>query len=897
MGYFEDALKRKPYTAPAPNMSTASGPVYAPPPNAVPTVEKSALLNFSSGIASGISSGAGEFAKAVVRAPFRAAQSVALDYLNPAGGSQITPQTSFEKLIFGREPVKAVSTQFKEAHETLKSGGYGKAAGPIAAVAAFGGVVLDLTPFGGSRKKLSEQLLKETTEEGAKLLLSKAGIADDLIKTYAPKFAKAKTTKEVEAGLKALEYTAKITNAATELAPTTIKKAAGILEPKLNIEASKQIATEAIDFAKKNPDSFLVGKQFRNKFTKELEGGPRLFKRIGESLRNGEISVDNLPGLAREYNLPQEEVAKLFEDAATYAGKTLRSLSKVEKELRALLPDIEITKRVPTLWERFKSNYLAVDNFRRSLLVTQLATAMRNAFTQAGRYTIGTATDAMNGVIGKVTGQAEAFTPFFEDIAAVVRKLSPGNSKKLQEVLKSYPLEHARLYNTPVSDVALSGKVSNLLNTFNRGQEYFYRNLILDAKLNAAAKRLGTQIDKLPVEDFKKAIDEALDWTFSKSPSRGSFGDAIMNMYKAMPPLTLVNPFPRFMANGLKFLYEFSPLGVMSLFKSETRAAIAAGDPTVISKAIIGTGLLSGALAVRANDKVAGEKWYEIKVGDKTLDMRPFAPFSTYLFFAEVMLRGGERISGSDWAQAAIGINRVAGTGLALIDLIGEKVDEQSVKNIVNNIVSSYIGGFTVPFGTIKDIIGNFDLEERTIKDAQQLPIFGRAISNIPFLQKVLPTKYSLFEDKPLERESPLLRQATGLTLTTKPFIQQELDRLGKDVGDLIPKTGILEANRILIKQTGVILDQFNDKIELSDNYKNLSDAEKLNLLGELISEAKSEAKGQVASDLAAVAYNELKKVSSDKRREVMKTLHNKGLLTDNILEYLLPMLEAQPLK
>lgn len=666
--------------------------------------------------------------------------------------------------------------------------------------------------------------------------------------------------------------------------------------PEIIVPETKAIIDEAIKFVKENPESSLVAKEFRNPRTKELIGPPRLFKRVGESIRNGEINVEELPELVKKYGLSSDETARIFEDAATYSGRTLQALSRVEKEIRALLPDIQLPERIPTLWERFKSGYLAVDNFRRGLLVTQLATAVRNAISQTGRYTLGTVTDGMNGVISKAIGKGEGFTPFFEDIAAILRKFRKGNVEKLEKVLKKNPIESSRIYNTPVGDVALTGKITNTLNAFNRGQEYFFRNLILDAKLNATAKVEGVKIEELGMNAVERAVDEALEWTFSKAPIRGSFGDAIMRTYRAMPPLTLINPFPRFMSNAVKFLYDYSPAGIMSLFNPKTRAAIAAGDYNTISKAVIGTSMLGGAIAIRANENLAGEKWYEIKVGDKRIDTRPFAPFSTYLFFAELMVNGSERISGSDWAQASIGINRVAGTGLALIDLVGQKVDAKNAKNVINGIVSSYIGGFTTPFVTVKDIIGNFRLEERTIKETKELPIIGGAIGNIPGLNELLPTKFSMFQDKPLEREAGLLRQLTGITLKTKSFIEKELDRMSKDIGDLIPKTGNLEANRIISKQTGVILDQFNDKIELSEKYKIVGDDEKLEFLKNLISEAKKEAKGEVASDLAGVVYNELKKVKGEKRKETIIQLKNRGLMTENILDYLTPMLEAQSL-
>lgn len=666
--------------------------------------------------------------------------------------------------------------------------------------------------------------------------------------------------------------------------------------PELKPEITNTIADEAIKFAQANPESSLVGKVFRDPMTKEQLGGPRLFKRIGEGIRNGEVGIEALPEIVKKYGVTAEETAKLFEDAATYSGRTLQALSRVEKELRTLLPDIQIAKREATIWEFIKSKYLAVDNFRRGLLVTQLATAARNAISQAGRYSIGAVTDGMNGVISKIGGKGDGLVPFFEDITAIFRKMKPGNTAKLLKVMQDYPLENARLFNTPVGDVALSGKITNTLNTLNRGQEYFFRNLVMDAKLHAASKLKGIPIEKLPIEDVARAVDEALEWTFAKSPGRGTFGGDYIRMYNAMPLMTLVNPFPRFMANAIKFLYEYSPAGIMSLIRPSARAAIAAGDYTAISKAIIGTSMLGAAITVRSNPNIAGEKWYEIKWGDKTIDTRPFAPFSTYLFLAEIMANGDDKITGPDWAQVAAGVNRVSGTGLVIIDLLGDNVDWAGFKNKTNNFLSTYLSGFTVPFVTLKDAIGQFRLEERTVKETRDIPIVGGAIGNIPGLNELLPTKYSLFEDAPLMRESPLLRQLSGITVTRKPFIQKELDRMGKEVGDLIPKTGNLEANRILTKQTGILLDGFNDALKNGKGYNKMSDDAKLELIKSLVSEAKKEAKGQVAADLATIVYNELKNAKKEDRATILKELYNKGLLTENIQEYLAPMLEAQPL-
>ena len=75
-----------------------------------------------------------------------------------------------------------------------------------------------------------------------------------------------------------------------------------------------------------------------------------------------------------------------------------------------------------------------------------------------------------------------------------------------------------------------------------------------------------------------------------------------------------------------------------------------------------------------------------------------------------------------------------------------------------------------------------------------------------------------------------------------------------------------------------------------------MGDEEKLEFIKQLVSEAKKEAKGEIDNDLAGVVYNEIKKAkSSEERKKVIENLGNRGLMTENIIDYLLLMLEAQP--
>lgn len=847
------------------------------------------------------------------------------------------PETEqrIQRIMFGDEPIKSLATRVAEGELKAKELGFGKSSLPVSFGVVAGLTLSDFLPGGKAAKEAAQIAVSKNADEIGKIL-KRLGVADeslpklskDLVNisdpgavgriiSEAPKGNVAKLSPEaikLQNEINAMEKELKrggpdyvslkrgILTKKDELGKLRAKEAftppkGTPTEPQFKVSESNKIADEAINIIKKDPESGLLG---RGQVVRDAQGnqvsGPRLFQRIGDALERGEVDINSLPDFVKAYGLNGEETAVLFKNAATYSGRTLQALSRVEKELRALLPDMPKVKVEPTAWQIFKSKWEAVDNFRRGLLVSQLATAMRNTISQGGRYSLEVVNDAFSGVINQMSGKEDAFGPMLEDVAAVFRRTNPENVKQIDQVLKNNPLESGRLFNTPVGDVAFGTKVTNVLNSVNRFQEFMYRNLILDAKLHILARQGKRKITELNSDEIARAVDQALEMTFSATPKQGTFFSDLYKAYRSMPFSTiLINPFPRFMMNSLKFIIDHSPLGLMSLFSAKTRAAIAAGNPEAISKAITGTLMLSAATVIRSNPNFGGEKWYEVKVGDKYVDMRPFAPFSTYLFIAELWTHP-ERLTGNDFAQGALAINRIAGTGLAVVDLFQNGTPEGTIK-FLKEFTGQYLGGYTVPFRTLSDALGQFRPEAAISRDTKSNPILGPAMSNIPGINEMLPEYPSLFQKEPFKREQPLLRQTTGITVKSKPYIQKEIDRLGLNTGDFLPKTGDPVINRILIKATGELLDPINSLIENSEKYQNASDDEKTELLKTLISGAKSRAKGVVAKNIAEVIYDELSGIDRLKRVDTMKKLKNKGLMTSNILDYLAPMLEANPLK
>ena len=168
------------------------------------------------GVAKTVIPAIAEFAKDIaIEAPARAAASLTLQ---AKGQKQFIPQTGFEKFLLGEEPVLSIEERIANAipvGELIGEKIAGKTGGKIgmglAPVVVIGSTILDLVPFGGTEKTLEESLLKTKTAEEAASLLSKAGVPEDLIKVYAPKFAEATKIEDVKSGLKSLENTIKTT--------------------------------------------------------------------------------------------------------------------------------------------------------------------------------------------------------------------------------------------------------------------------------------------------------------------------------------------------------------------------------------------------------------------------------------------------------------------------------------------------------------------------------------------------------------------------------------------------------------------------------------------------------------------------------------------------------------
>lgn len=660
--------------------------------------------------------------------------------------------------------------------------------------------------------------------------------------------------------------------------------------------------------------------------TLQFDKSKRLFRNISDFLKAGEVQVQDLPGILKAENITPEEFAGIWTDTISRAGRELNHLSRLSKDLGYVFKDnpgaAEAFNRTHAqykegqyLWEKIGDGLARLEDFRRGLLVTQLATTIRNISSQAGRLVLAQFDDAIQTTIRqgmKAVNLSDEATNGINIMNAAYNRLSSKGRMNLDRIMDADKAAtyKARVIGQTVHEVPAAGgavdatvgrlahmgqKFTYALNILNRGQEHFFRKIAFEAKLKQELANMGKDISKvnpadIPEHIYEKATQYALEMTFSASP-KSRTGREFINAWRKLG-LTTVNPFPRFaFANALPFMIEHSPLGYFYALSPEAIKGITSGNPEVFAKAIsratLGTMMLKSAWHFRQSEH-AGEKWYQVKLSEdektheaKYMDIRAFAPFSTYFFLAEAMLHP-ERMTGKDYFEAAIGLNRTAGTGLVVIDLLRSKKAETTAK-LIENFVNAYASSFTVPFRTPKDIIAGFNPEEAKLRDTKNDPKWGPlagAMGNIPFVSQQLPESPNPLSTKVKESETPILRQTTGVSVTTKNAVEREVERLGIGYETVYPKTGFPEADRDITRKMSPVIERVGPILFDHPFYKHRSDAWKKYLLEEVIKETKDYASKMYASENPEMALQfQYGRLDDDLKAIVEETIKNNPVL------------------
>lgn len=415
-------------------------------------------------------------------------------------------------------------------------------------------------------------------------------------------------------------------------------------------------------------------------------------------------------------------------------------------------------------------------------------------------------------------------------------------------------------------------------------------------ELSPQAQRLfGGKVEHATVA-ISEAVDYALKQTFAATPARGTFGFQLLKMYEDMPFLyALGTPFPRFAINSLNWIMERSPDEVANVFhkgfvddlinmaKDPTKVA----DPRKVERfAKAQTGIALWGLAKGVHQSgLAGPKYYQIKVGqdennnDIYADVRSYNPFSQFMFMEHVMksVTSGEmpNLTAAELTEALTGLRRLNEVPIFAFPDIVRQIDASNpgaFMNSVKPIIGQYIAGGLIPFRIPLDIAGAFgNKEAQTYKDLSGNEILGPAMNNIPGLRGNLPNRPDPFSGEDSSNKYSGVR-LFGPNLRAESVLEQEIARTGMPLNDLLGNFDDPEADRLVRKYIGTIL---NTKME---DGKTMA-----NFIGEIIQRETANQPLELKKDILRELYTELR----EKARE--------QAMTENPYVFLEYMIRQQP--
>ena len=331
------------------------------------------------------------------------------------------------------------------------------------------------------------------------------------------------------------------------------------------------------------------------------------------TVQNELIGGQELLDTLAKYGLSFEDYVMTVVGSASEAGRALNQLSQIKRARPFTQREAYKQKKLLESQDRIRDTMMRIENIRRGMMVSQLATAQRNLLSGVIRAPMEGIGKIMDNALmefenGGVSAFGKSFIPYtgkaWQGSFRHMRLMftNPRAAKEYTQLIMNQPelIDNLdRFYNQmadlqkkmgrgnakstagKVVDFAISRgeDVSAILNTPNRWQEFMLRNGMFLADVERLVKRdwgtdlieainegkirdIMTDASSVKPEGARSFIDiadeamyNALDLTYANEPDFKLFRQ--LNTFIVRNGLTTVLPFPRFMFKSMELLAQY----------------------------------------------------------------------------------------------------------------------------------------------------------------------------------------------------------------------------------------------------------------------------------------------------------------------------------------------------
>ena len=432
------------------------------------------------------------------------------------------------------------------------------------------------------------------------------------------------------------------------------------------------------------------------------------------------------------------------------------------------------------------------------------------------------------------------------------------------------------------------------LNVLNTMSDNMFKRAIFSRELDLQIRALNperslksvlqeNQLDSIPKENIADAMEKALDFTYQTGKFKGKEGtfnelaDTFIRFGQSTAGSTIV-PFPRYMVNQFRFMYEHMPVLGMFDFEDIGMATPLTGILNKssysdrIGKQMTGLTMLGTFMAIRSQfgDETTSPYEYKDPTSNELFDMRAtLGPFSAYAMLGDYLYRKNFEFPGvgklhdndkvasdmpysvREFYSAITGGQGRAGTQLALIDGMAEVAingleegkAEDKIWEGLASFAGNYLNSYTVGAGVLKDLVATVDPDFRKVpdnNDVEILPYFLKQATR-SFPQTVDPDADGILgmtgigpqrdaiaqsptRSGGMRYINPFIKQLTGLTYKPqKTFAEREVSRLGFDYYELAPRN--IQLDKPLSNEAKGLMGKYMERqiasVIASREYKN----------------------------------------------------------------------------
>ena len=417
-------------------------------------------------------------------------------------------------------------------------------------------------------------------------------------------------------------------------------------------------------------------------------------------------------------------------------------------------------------------------------------------------------------------------------------------------------------------------------------------------------------LSRIPDKMLQDSISDAFEFVY-QAPMTGQnaaswLARGIIKAHHAAPfVVSGFLPFPRFVANQLKFVYEHAPLiGMMHLDRIGAKTAKKSGYyKDMFAKQATGAVMMTIAYNWRAKQG-STEHWYQFKDNNGNIvDGRPvYGPFAPFVLAADTIYRWQNdempprptQFYARAIAESLLGSTFRTGMGVYALDKLVSDAAAGGTQKVMGEFVGDIANTFLLPAAVLRDVYAQFDRDGRGVPETRTGEVnffdilYSRATRSMPknfvgdanegleqYVERMktegefsLPIERrarSAFETGELTQVHPLESQLFGLSKRKpKNEFLKEIARLNMTTYDFYkrdPNDQLDMYMRDILSQAGspYNLNETMTKVIQSEKYQSMNIDEKRELLigrsQNLISEVREAARERIereAEDIGA---------------------------------------------